>query len=318
MDSGYRRLVDLRIFTEPQLGATYDDQLRLAQTAEAAGFDGYFRSDHYLTMGSSDGRPGPTDSWVTLAGLARETERVRLGTLVTASTFRYPGPLAISVAQVDAMSGGRVELGLGTGWYEEEHTAYGLPFPPLGERFERLTEQLEILTGLWSTPVGESFDYSGTHYRVEKSPALPKPVQARIPIIIGGGGPRRTPTLAARFADEFNQPFPAGIEVAAAQFERVDGACRELDRDPAEIVRSVALVACVGRDDVEFRRRAGALGREPDELLRNGLAGSPAQVVDTVGRWREGARISRLYLQLLDIHDTEHAELIASEVAPQL
>ena len=145
--------MELRIFTEPQQGATYDDLLAVARRAEELGFDAFFRSDHYLTMGG-DGLPGPTDAWVTLAGLARETSRIRLGTLVTSATFRLPGPLAISVAQVDQMSGGRVELGLGAGWFEDEHTAYGIPFPPLGERFDRLEEQLAIITGLWSTPAG--------------------------------------------------------------------------------------------------------------------------------------------------------------------
>ena len=127
---------------------------------------------------SGDGLPGPTDSWVTLAGLARETSSIRLGTMVTSATFRYPGPLAISVAQVDEMSGGRVEFGIGAGWFEAEHQAYAIPFPPLGERFDRLTEQLDIITGLWTTPAGQTFDYAGKHYTVADSPALPKPVQS--------------------------------------------------------------------------------------------------------------------------------------------
>ena len=168
--------MELRIFAEPQEGASYDQQVGMAQAAEEAGFDAYFRSDHFLTMGG-DGLPGPTDSWVTLAGIARETERIRLGTLVTSATFRQPGLLAIQVAQVDAMSGGRVELGLGAGWYDAEHAAYGFPFPPLGERFERLEEQFAILTGLWGTPIGETFSFDGRHYHVKDSPALPKPVQ---------------------------------------------------------------------------------------------------------------------------------------------
>ncbi|MBN2621795.1 MAG: LLM class flavin-dependent oxidoreductase, partial [Acidimicrobiales bacterium] len=163
--------VALRIFTEPQQGATYDDLLAVARETEALGFDAFFRSDHYLTMAAGSGEPGPTDAWITLAGLARETERIRLGTLVTAGTFRLPGPLAIAVAQVDAMSGGRVELGLGTGWFEQEHTAYGIPFPPLGERFDRLEEQLAIVTGLWQAPGGERFSFDGAHYRLADSPA---------------------------------------------------------------------------------------------------------------------------------------------------
>ena len=211
----------LRIFTEPQQGTTYDQQLAMARIAEAEGFDAFFRSDHYLHFGEGDGQPGPTDSWTTLAALARETSTIRLGTLVTPATFRLPGPLAIAVAQVDAMSGGRVELGLGAGWFDTEHAAYGIPFGTFGERFERLTEQLEIITGLWSTPAGKTFDHEGHHYRLQDSPALPKPVQQpHPPLILGGAGPKRTPALAARFADEFNMPFHP-IGVAAESFGRV-------------------------------------------------------------------------------------------------
>ena len=194
--------MDFRVFVEPQQGATYADQLAVARAAEQLGYSAFFRSDHYLAM-SGDGLPGPTDSWVTLSAIARETTSIRLGTMVTSATFRYPGPLAISVAQVDEMSGGRVELGIGAGWFEAEHLAYAIPFPPLRERFDRLTEQLHIITGLWTTPVGEKFNYDGSHYIVADSPALPKPVQRpHPPIIVGGGGAKRTPALAARFADE--------------------------------------------------------------------------------------------------------------------
>ena len=152
----------LRIFTEPQQGAGYQTLRAVALATEELGFDAFFRSDHYLAIGSGSGLPGPTDSWATLAALAVETSRIRLGTLVSAATFRLPGPLAITVAQVDQMSGGRVEFGLGTGWFEAEHTAYGIPFPPLGERFGRLEEQLAIITGLWGTEVGQRFSFEGT------------------------------------------------------------------------------------------------------------------------------------------------------------
>lgn len=309
--------MELRIFTEPQQGATYDQLLAVARCAEDAGYGAFFRSDHYLKMGSVSGLPGPTDAWVTLAGLARETRRIRLGTLMTAATFRLPGPLAISVAQVDAMSGGRVELGIGTGWYEPEHTAYGIPFPPLGERFDRLTEQLSIITGLWTTPIGETFTFKGDYYTLTDSPALPKPVQSpRPPILIGGAGQKRTPVLAARFADEFNLPF-ASVEDTVAQFERVKAACAEIGRDPSTMIFSNALVVCCGRDDAEFKRRAAAIGREPDELRQNGLAGSPAEIVDKIGRYIE-AGSQRIYLQVLDLDDLAHVELVASEVMPQL
>jgi len=309
--------VDLRIFTEPQQGATYDDLLRVARAAEGAGYGAFFRSDHYLSMGSGDGLPGPTDAWITLAGLARETTGIRLGTLVTAATFRHPGPLAIAVAQVDRMSGGRVEFGLGSGWFEAEHGAYGLRFPPLGERFELLEEQLEIITGLWGTPVGEKYSFRGKHYALTDSPALPKPVQSPVPVLVGGTGAKRTPALAARHATEFNLPFTSA-EVAARQFERVDAACREIGRDPATMTRSAALVACVGRDDAEVARRAAAIGREVAELKENGLAGTPAEVVDRLARWREDTGVSRVYLQVLDLSDLDHLELVAAQVAPQL
>src|SRR5690348_3471882 len=157
-------VMKLRIFTEPQQGASYATLRAVALAAEELGFDAFFRSDHYLAMGQP-GQPGPTDAWATLAALAVETSRIRLGTLVTAATFRLPGPLAITVAQVDQMSGGRVELGLGAGWFEREHAAYGIPFPPLGERFARLGEQLAIITGLWATADGDTFSYAGTHYQ---------------------------------------------------------------------------------------------------------------------------------------------------------
>ncbi|MEV0056556.1 LLM class F420-dependent oxidoreductase [Saccharopolyspora shandongensis] len=308
----------LRIFTEPQQGATYDDLLRVAKHAEATGYDAFFRSDHYLKMGAVSGEPGPTDAWVTLAGLARETSRVRLGTLMTAGTFRLPGPLAISVAQVDQMSGGRIEFGLGTGWYEEEHTAYGIPFPPLKERFDRYAEQLEIITGLWGTPAGKHFNYDGRYYRIEESPGLPKPVQQpRPPLLIGGQGKKRTPELAARFADEFNLPF-VGLDAAAEQFERVAAACTAIGRPQEEIVRSAALVLCVGKNDAEVSRRADAIGREVEELRLNGLAGTPDEVVAKIGAWRERTGITRLYLQVLDLADLDHLDLVAAEVATQL
>jgi F420-dependent oxidoreductase-like protein len=309
--------VDLRIFTEPQQGATYDDLLRVAQVTEECGFDAFFRSDHFLAMGVP-GEPGPTDSYVTLAGLARETSRIRLGTLVTSATFRLPGPLAVAVAQVDQMSGGRVELGLGTGWFEAEHQAYGIPFPAVSERFDRLAEQLEILTGLWTTSPGERYSFTGTHYTVVDSPALPKPVQQpHPPVIVGGKGKRRTPELAARFATEFNVPF-ATVDDVAAQFARVDRACAEAGRDPATLARSVAQMTCVGRDDGEVARRAEALGKKVDELNPFDLTGTVAQVVDQLGTWQQRTGLSRFYLQVLDLADLDHLELIAAEVAPQL
>ncbi|MFG2065008.1 LLM class F420-dependent oxidoreductase [Micromonospora sp. NPDC048871] len=309
--------MELRIFTEPQQGATYDDLLAVARRAEETGFGAFFRSDHYLKMGSVSGDPGPTDAWTTLAGLARDTRSIRLGTLMTAATFRFPGPLAITVAQVDQMSGGRVELGIGTGWYDAEHSAYGMPFPALGERFDRLEEQLAIITGMWRTPSGQTFDYTGRHYQVSDSPALPKPVQQpHPPILLGGKGAKRTPRLAARYADEFNLPF-VSIADTEAQFERVRAACQGIDRDPTELVWSNALVLCCGKDEAEVARRAAAIGREPDELRENGLAGTPAEVVDKIGQYA-AVGSQRIYLQVLDLGDLDHLDLVAAEVMPQL
>lgn len=297
---------------EPQQGASYDTQLRLAKAAEDLGYSGFFRSDHYLAMGEGDGLPGPTDAWVTLAGLARETERIRLGTMLTAGTFRPPGVLAIQVAQVDEMSGGRIELGLGAGWFAAEHTAYGIPFP--SARIGRLAEQLEIVTGMWATPVGSTYDFAGKYYTLTDCPALPKPAQSPVPIILGGLGPTRTPDLAARFADEFNVPF-ASVADSAAQFGRVRAALAEHGRP--EIVLSNALVLCVGRDDAELARRAAAIGREVDELRTNGVAGSPAEAVDKLGHYAQ-AGSDRVYLQVLDLHDLDHLALVADQVRPQL
>ncbi|MEU5319731.1 LLM class F420-dependent oxidoreductase [Streptomyces sp. NPDC021056] len=306
--------MDLRIFTEPQQGATYDTLLTVAKATEDLGFDAFFRSDHYLRMGSADGLPGPTDAWITLAGLARETKRIRLGTLMTAGTFRLPGVLAIQVAQIDQMSGGRVELGLGAGWFEEEHKAYGIPFPK--EKFGRLEEQLEIVTGLWATEAGSTFDFHGKYYDLTDSPALPKPAQAKIPVLVGGHGPSRTPALAAKYADEFNMPF-GSVEDSERQFARVRAAAEEAGRKGDELTYSNALVVCVGKDDQEVARRAAAIGREVPELKSNGLAGSPAEVVDKIGRYAEiGSR--RIYLQVLDLHDLEHLELISAQVQSQL
>jgi F420-dependent oxidoreductase-like protein len=308
--------MELRVFTEPQQGASYDDLLAVARRAEDLGFAAFYRSDHYLAMGT-DGLPGPTDAWTTLAGLARETTTIRLGTLMSSATFRLPGPLAITVAQVDQMSGGRVELGIGAGWYEAEHTAYGIPFPDTAERFDRLEETLAVVTGLWTTPPGETFSFTGEHYHLTDSPALPKPVQSpRPPVLVGGVGPRRTPTLAARFADEFNVPF-SSLEVTRRQFDRVRDACRAAGREPSSMTLSNALVLCCGRDEAEIGRRAAAIGRDVDELRENGLAGTPAEVVDKLGRYGE-AGADRVYLQLLDLDDLEHLDLVADQVMPQL
>jgi F420-dependent oxidoreductase-like protein len=298
----------------PQQGASYDDQLRAARATEASGFTDFVRSDHYLAF-DTPGLPGPTDSWITLAGLARETERVRLGTMVSAATFRLPGPLAIAVAQVDAMSGGRITLALGAGWAEQEHHAYGIPFPPPHERFERLEEQLALITGMWDTPVGETFSFDGVHYQLLDCPALPKPVQQpHPPVIVGGTGPRRTPDLAARFADEFNLPPFNPPDATAAAFARVRAACEKVGRDPSTLDLSVTLTTVCGADRNELERR-GAVS--PPQFEAADLAGTPDQVVEMLAAYRDvGA--DRAYLRLLDLHDVEHIQLLGESVLPGL
>jgi F420-dependent oxidoreductase-like protein len=305
----------LRIFTEPQQGAHYSDLSALARLSEELGFDAFFRSDHYMAF-EGDGLPGPTDAWLTLAALARDTTRIRLGTLVSPVTFRYPGPLAISVAQVDEMSGGRVELGLGTGWHDGEHAAHGIPFPPVGTRFEHLEEQLAIVTGLWSTPVGERFSYTGKHYTINESPALPKPVQQPVPVIVGGWGEKRTPRLAARYATEFNLPF-APVELFGDAVQRVRSACEAADRDPTTLRTTVAQTVCCGATEAEFARRAAAIGQDPASLRANNLGGLPGEIVERIQAYA-AVGAETVYLQVLDLADHDHVRLIASEIAPHV
>jgi F420-dependent oxidoreductase-like protein len=307
----------LRIFTEPQQGASYDDLLAVARKTEECGFDAFFRSDHYLVMGDSDGLPGPTDAWITLAGLARETQRIKLGTLVSSATFRNPGVLAITVAQVDQMSGGRAELGLGAGWFEAEHAAYGLDFPDTVGRFDLLTEQLELITGLWETPVGEKYNFEGKHYQLKDSPALPKPVQQpHPPVIVGGAGKKRTPALAAQYAAEFNAGFKSP-EDSATLFARVGEACKAIGRDPQTLALSTAHTVVVGKDDAQVKQRAAAIGRDVEELKQGAIAGTPAEVVDRLGQFA-AAGSQRQYVQIMDLSDLDHLDLIAAEVLPQV
>jgi len=304
----------LRIFTEPQAGADYATLARVAVATEDLGFDAFFRSDHLMAMPGQRGLPGPSDSWVTLGALALQTRRIRLGTMVTAATFRLPGPLAIAVAQVDQMTGGRIDFGIGTGWFEPEHTAYGIPFPPLAERFDRLEEQLAVLTGLWETPDGQTFSYSGQYYQLQDAPALPKPAQRpRPPVILGGTGPRRTPRLAARYADEFNVPF-SDLATTIEVYGRVRDACAEIGRDPSSIRFSSAQTICCGKDDAEVARRAAAIGQPVQDLL---LAGTPDHIVDTIGQFGQAGAES-FYLQVLDLTDLDHLALLAADVLSQV
>ncbi len=304
----------LRILMEPRHGATYEQTLALARATEEAGFDAFFRSDHYLGIDAADPAYRPSDSWTTLAGLAVQTKQVRLGTLMTASTFRLPGQLAITVATVDAMSGGRVELGIGAAWYEREHRSFGIPFPATGERFDRLQEQLEVITGLWSMPRGERFSHEGRHYRLEDCANFPRAAQQPRPrIIIGGAGPRRTPALAARFADEFNSGLRDGSAERFINFRRI---CAELGRDPATVRLSTTLPVCCGATPAEARQRAESLGPAGARLLRQGVIGTPGDVLTQLEELQK-AGVDTVYFHIYDVDDTDHVRLIGSEVLPR-
>ena len=312
--------MDLRIFTEPQQGASHADLLAVAEATREGGFSAFFRSDHVLAMGGG-GLPGPSESFVNLGAIATQVPDIRLGTLVTSATFRHPSLVAIAAAQIDDISGGRMELGIGSGWYEPEHKAYGLDFgSSFGERFDRLTEQLEVITGLWATPIGEGFDHAGQHYTLVGAPGLPKPQQKaadgtpRVPIIVGGHGPKKTPALAARFADEFNVGF-VDFDATTTQVGRVRAACEAAGRDPGSLVYSVAHPVCVGADEAEFRRRAAAIGQDPEKARNSPFAGTVAEVTDTMARWA-AAGVQRGYLQVLDLSDLDHISLVAQEILP--
>ncbi|MGH2662950.1 MAG: LLM class F420-dependent oxidoreductase [Actinomycetota bacterium] len=312
-----------RVFTEPMQGASYEQLLTVARTAEECGFDAFFRSDHlrymgeFLSTGDGTGMPGPTDAWTTLAGLARDTTAIRLGTLVTSATFRHPGMLAMQVAQVDAMSGGRVELGLGAGWDRKEHAAFGIPFPEKRERFDRLEEVWEILIGLWTNPVGETFSFHGTHYVLEGNAGLPKPAQdPHPPTIVGGAGKRRTPALAARFASEYNLTFglpDVTPENVRDHYDRVRRACEEHGRDPATMRMSVVIVVACGTSKAEIDRRYEALGLEIEGLRTSCAKGTPDQVVERLALLRaDGA--DTIYFSILDLDDLDHLRLLTDEV----
>ncbi|MBO0775015.1 MAG: TIGR03560 family F420-dependent LLM class oxidoreductase [Actinobacteria bacterium] len=303
-----------RVLLEPRYGASYQQILAMAQAAQEAGFDGFFRGDHYLGIDATDPSYAPTDSWATLAGLAVQTERIRLGTLVTASTFRQPGNLAVIVATVHAMSGGRAELGIGAAWYEREHQSFGIPFPPIGDRFGRLEEQLAIVTGLWGTPRGESFSFHGRHYHITNCVNFPSLAGLGRPrIILGVTGPKRGPALAARFADEFNCGLAPGAAGRIANFRRI---CAETGRDPATVSISAALPVCCGATAAEAKQRAEALGDAGARLLALGVTGTPADVLPRIADLAQ-AGADTLYFHIYDT-DPGHLRLLGAEVLPQL
>ncbi|MDQ1743196.1 MAG: hypothetical protein QOE23_1535 [Pseudonocardiales bacterium] len=310
--------MEIHVMIEPHNGASYDDQLAIALAVSAAGLDGLFRADHYLVGVDNPRSEWLTDAWITLAGLARDTTGITLGSLVSPVTFRTPAQLAIMVAQADAMSGGRIELGLGAGWWQAEHQTFGIDFPAVGERFDRMTEQLDIITGLWRTPPSSRLDYAGKFYQLENAPGVRCHREGGVPIIIGGGGPRRTPLLAARFAREFNSGWLSPGRTRA-EFDRVHAACREVDRDPASLQLSTVQTVCVGRTAAELHTRSTSLGLSLDELHADsaGITGTVDEAVDRIREYRD-AGVDRLYLEFLDLTDLDLLAVIGYEVLPRL
>jgi F420-dependent oxidoreductase-like protein len=300
----------LRVLLEPHHGATYEQILALARAAEEGGFDAFFRSDHYLGIDAEDTTYQPTDSWTTLAGLAVQTQTVRIGTLVNASTFRLPGQLAVEVATVDQMSGGRAELGIGAAWYEREHQYFGIPFPSLGERFDRLEEQLAILSGLWDTKPGERFSFDGKFFQLQDCVSIPRPA-ARPKIIIGGAGAKRTPTLAAKYADEFNGALGLDVRERFANFRRI---CEDVvGRDPAQVRLSGTLPVCIGSSPQDLERRKASLGAAGARLLAAGVTGTAGDVIRAVEDLAsQGA--DTVYFHVYGPGDVEHIRLLGSEV----
>jgi F420-dependent oxidoreductase-like protein len=311
----------LALMSEPQQGMSYVEILALARTAEEAGFEAYFRSDHYASFPGPAGEP-TTDAWATLAGLARETSRISLGTLVSPVTFRLPGNFAKVVTTVAEMAGGRVEVGVGAGWNEEEHRQLGLPYPETPERFDMLEEQLAILHGLWTEPDGWSYD--GRHWQVGEArfhPKPPAPDGRRHPnVIIGGAGGPRMARLVARYADEINISSASPDNVGEA-YERVREACRSIGRDPTEVTCSAMTGVLVGEDEDEVRLRVrellGALGRDPDsgtgewleDRRRRWIWGTPDQARAAAQRMAD-AGVERLMLQTFLPRDLDMVNLL--------
>ncbi len=311
------------VMTEPQQGMSYADQLAIARRAEAAGFEAFFRSDHYQSFPGRDDKP-TTDAWAVLAGLARETERIHLGTLVSPVTFRHPGNLAKIAATVEQMSGGRLEVGVGAGWNADEHRMYGLPFPEIAERAEMLEENLAILRGLWDGPDGWSFE--GRHYRVEGARFRAKPSGGLgpdgRPWIILGGDSARSMRLAARYADELNISS-AGPDQVAEKVRQLDEACGAAGREPASLVRSAMVGVLVGRDDAEVERRSRAVvdllgvGEQGlawlDRRRSRWILGTPGEARAMVQRFAS-AGVERIMLQDFLPWDLDMVDLLGEEL----
>jgi F420-dependent oxidoreductase-like protein len=309
---------------EGQEDVSWDEWRALADVCERAGLDGLFRSDHYLSVVGRRERASH-DAIATLAALAARTERIRLGTLVSPVTFRHPSVLAKSVATIDHVSGGRVELGLGAGWNESEHAAYGFEFPPLGTRMELLEEQLEIVHRLWTE---DSVTFAGRHYRLEDCPALPKPLQQpRPPLILGGNAKPRSVALAVRLADEYNTLL-ASIDDCRERKSVLVEACDAGGRDPATLPLTLMATSIVGEDRSKVLDRVrgvlkvfGSGDEDPEAVLaerrKRWIAGTPDEAVERLRALAE-AGVERVYLQHLVHKDTEMVELIGEAVLPAL
>lgn len=316
--------MEVCLMIEGQEGVTWDQWVSLALACEEHGFHGLFRSDHYLSFDHPQER-GAFDAWATLAAIGAITERIRLGTMVSPVTFRHPSVLAKSVVTVDHASDGRVELGMGAGWFEREHRAFGFPFPPPDERMDILAEQVEIVHRLWDRDEDE-VSFQGTHYRLEACPALPKPLQdPHPPLIIGGGAGPRSAALAARWADEYDVVFvdPA---TARQRHARVSAACEAIDRDPGDVRFSLLTRVVVGANEQEVKRRAAALIDRLDEqgdvqafidgMRANMTVGTVEEVLERLEEYA-GAGVERVFMQHLVHDDLETVALIGRELIPE-
>jgi F420-dependent oxidoreductase-like protein len=309
------------LMIEGQEGVTWEQWKALAAACEEHGFEGLFRSDHYLSVQGSHER-GSLDAWTTLGALAAVTSRIRLGTLVSPTTFRHPSVLAKSVATVDHVSGGRVELGIGSGWHEAEHRAYGFPFAELRTRMDVMAEQIEIVV---RTFADEPFSFEGDHYRIENLDAVPRPLQRpRPPLIVGGRGGPRSLALAARWADEYNT-FSASVDEIRQRRDRFAEAWERAGRDPDAFRFSAMVGVLVGVDEAEVRDRVGRLadwlGMEPtqvrDTLRTTGVAGTVDEAAERLHEL-EAAGAERVMLQHLLHDDIEAVELIGRELIPRV
>lgn len=309
------------LMVEGQEGVTWEEWVALARACEDSGLEGLFRSDHYLSM-SDEAHRGALDAWATLSGLAAITSRIRLGTMVSPATFRHPSVLAKMAATADHISGGRVELGLGAGWFDKEHSAYGFDFPETSERMAMLAEQIEIIHGQWSD---DGYSFKGSHYSIDSLNALPKPVQRpHPPIIVGGSGGAKSIALAARWADEYNTVMPT-LEEARTHRRRLERAWRDNDRDPAGVVMSFMSTCIIGRDEAELMGRTKKVlertgnDKAPDVYLEEAQAsrivGTTEQAVERLKSY-EAVGIDRVMLQHLAHADVAMVELLGSEVVP--